>query len=86
MATIVEAARFVLEQNREPLHVREICKAIGEQDLYQFRAKDPLAALTSALYTHSLGRRTAPGKAAIFENTAPGTFGLTEWSESSGES
>lgn len=86
MATIVEAARTVLEQKREPLHVRDICKAICDQDLYSFKAKDPLAALTSALYTHSPGRKTSSGKGAIFENTAPGTFGLTEWANSPGDS
>lgn len=83
MATIVEAARTVLEQKREPLHVRDICNAISSQNLYEFKAKDPLAALTSALYTHSQGRKSAKGRLPIFENTAPGIFGLLMWSESS---
>lgn len=78
MATIVEAAEAVLERSGRPMHVRDICGRITEQGLYTFRAKDPLAALTSALYTHC-AKEDSEKPDAVFSRVSKGVFGLASW-------
>jgi len=64
--TIAEAAVAVLRDADGPMHVRNIYAQIANRMLFEFKAKDPIAVVSTVLR-----------KGAQFEKTAPGTFKLT---------
>lgn len=53
--TIAEAAVKVLQQTKTPMNAREIHEAIVKSGLYQFKAKNPAAVVSSALKSRSSG-------------------------------
>jgi hypothetical protein len=62
---IADAATHVLREASTPLHVREIHSRIINQQLFEFKAADPVSVVASVLRKNSQ-----------FEKTAPGTFRL----------
>ena len=62
---IADAAAKVLRDVRTPLHVREIHSRIVNQQLFEFKAADPVSVVANVLRKNSQ-----------FEKTAPGTFRL----------
>jgi len=65
--TIAEAAAAVLRDADGPMHVRNIYAQIANRMLFEFKAKDPIAVVSTVLR-----------KGAQFEKTAPGTFELLD--------
>jgi len=63
--TIAEAAAAVLREAEGPMHVRNIYAEITSRMLFEFKAKDPIAVVSTVLR-----------KGAQFEKIAPGTFKL----------
>ena len=63
--TIAEAAAAVLREAEGPMHVRNIYAQITSRMLFEFKAKDPIAVVSTVLR-----------KGAQFEKIAPGTFKL----------
>ena len=63
--TIAEAAEAVLREAEGPMHVRKIHAQITRRMLFEFKAKDPIAVVSTVLR-----------KGAQFEKTGPGTFTL----------
>jgi len=63
--TIAEAAEAVLREAEGPMHVRNIYAQITSRMLFEFKAKDPIAVVSTVLR-----------KGAQFEKIAPGTFKL----------
>jgi restriction system protein len=53
--TITSAAIEVLKKNAKPLSAEEIYDSILKQQLYEFKAKEPLSILKSELRKHSEG-------------------------------
>ena len=53
--TISSAAIEVLKKNDKPMSAEEIHNSIIQQNLYQFKAKEPLSILKSELRKHSEG-------------------------------
>lgn len=64
--TMSDAAKIVLSEKNQPMHVRELVKEIESRDLFKFGAKNPSAVLSGALNKN----------AAIFERTASGIYRL----------
>lgn len=53
--TILDACIIVLDKSDSPMKAEEIYRQIVEQQLFEFKAKDPLAILRSALRKHMRG-------------------------------
>jgi hypothetical protein len=78
--TIWEAAYKVLKQEGRPLHLRAIRLLIGDGNLFEFGARDPVKVLGVELDRHSAGvevsKSTTP---QLFYRASPATYGLLEW-------
>jgi len=62
---IADAAAHVLRDANAPLHVREIHSRIVNQQLFEFKATDPVSVVATVLRKNDQ-----------FEKTGPGTFRL----------
>ncbi len=64
--TMADAAKIILSEKNQPMHVKELVKEIESKELFKFGAKNPPAVLSGALNKN----------ADIFERTASGTYRL----------
>lgn len=70
--TVLDAARTILEQTGQPLHVRELTRRMLEQGLWTTTGKTPEASVYSKVWV-SINNQ---GDASPFVQTAPATFAL----------
>ena len=64
--TMSDAAKTVLSENNQPMHVRDLVKEIESRGLFKFGAKNPASVLSGAMSK----------KSDVFERTGPGTYRL----------
>jgi len=69
---VLEAAYRILAEAGEPLHYKEVCRRMLEQNLWRTEAKTPEATLNARLAVDIKHK----GPASRFMRTAPGTFAL----------
>ena len=58
---IADAAAVILKEADTPLHVREIYSHIVNQQLFEFKANDPVSVVSAVLRKNNQFERTAPG-------------------------
>jgi hypothetical protein len=71
--TIADAAQKALKSLNRPASIKEVYAVIEKEQLFQFKAKDPVGVLSSSIRKHTKGSKTLRGS-PIFEQVAKGTF------------
>lgn len=76
--TICSAAIEALKKSEKPLKSHEIFNLIIQNNLYVFKAKNPLNVLKAELRKHSKGNNMSLNTRKYFQSFSDGTFGILE--------